>query len=340
MAKREHHVLVVGAGSIGERHLRCFLNTGRSDVSFVEVREDLRQSIAQRYPASTPFSSIEAALNSEVQSHNPIDSAVIATPAPLHIEQASLLVQSGLHVLIEKPLSLNLDGVSELSELAESTGKTVAVAYVHRANPILQQMLKALNSGQYGKPVELIVVTGQHFPTYRPAYRQTYYRSRETGGGAIQDALTHMINAGQWLAGNVERVVADAGHLLLEDVDVEDTVHLLARHGDVLASYSLNQHQAPNELTVTVNCEKGTLRFEGHKQRWRSIEKPDTPWKDHADFSFERDTLFERLADSFLDAIEGKGPVLCSLSEGVSSMNVNLAILRSLETGAWETVAD
>ena len=50
----------------------------------------------------------------------------------------------------------------------------------------------------------------------------------------------------------VERVVADAAHQVLEGVTVEDTVHLLARHGSVMASYSLNQHQAPNEITITV----------------------------------------------------------------------------------------
>ena len=40
--------------------------------------------------------------------------------------------------------------------------------------------------------------------------------------------------------------------------------HVLARHDDVLANYSLNQHQAPNELTLTVVCERGTLRVELH----------------------------------------------------------------------------
>ena len=48
-------------------------------------------------------------------------------------------------------------------------------------------------------------------------------------------------------------------------MDVEDTVHVLARHGDVLASYSLNQHQAPNEVTLTVVCERGTVRWEARR---------------------------------------------------------------------------
>src|SRR5439155_16743169 len=119
----------------------------------------------------------------------------------------------------------------------------------------------ALMSGRFGKPLELVAVSGQDFAFYRPAYQSTYYARRSTGGGAVQDALTHILNAGQWCAGDIDRVVADAAHLKIEDVDVEDTVHVMARHGDVMASYALNQHQAPNETTITVICERGTVRF-------------------------------------------------------------------------------
>src|SRR5690606_32808909 len=125
------------------------------------------------------------------------------------------------------------------------------VAYVYRAHPALEEMRQAIASGRFGRPVELVAVLGQHFPFYRPAYRTIYYRDRATGGGAIQDALTHVLNAGEWLVGPITRLACDAEHLVLDGVDVEDTVHLLARHGRVMASYSLNQHQAPNESTIT-----------------------------------------------------------------------------------------
>ncbi len=48
-------------------------------------------------------------------------------------------------------------------------------------------------------------------------------------GGGNQNALTHLINAGEWLIGPVDRILADAAHQLLPGVDVEDTVHVIAR---------------------------------------------------------------------------------------------------------------
>ncbi len=82
-------------------------------------------------------------------------------------------------------------------ELQNSTGAVAnrgliaGVAYPYRAHPTLAAMRDAIASGRFGKPLEVVVVAGQHFPTYRPAYRDIYYRDRATGGGAIQDALTH-----------------------------------------------------------------------------------------------------------------------------------------------------
>jgi predicted dehydrogenase len=334
VAREPHDVLIIGAGSIGERHIRCFAATGRAHVAFVEVRESLRNEIAQRYPQTKPFASLEAALEHRVAA------AVIATPAPLHVPQATQLVERGIHVLIEKPLSVSLAGVEALIDAVEARRVVAGVAYVYRAHPVLAEMRDAIQAGRFGRPVELVAVCGQHFPLYRPAYAQTYYTKRESGGGAVQDALTHVINAGQWLVGDVDRVVGDVAHRVIPGVEVEDTAHVLARHGDVLASYSLNQHQAPNEATITVICERGTARFEFHHCLWRSAVEPGAEWTDHCGPTLERDTLFTRQANAFLDAVEGDVPPACTLEEALATLRVNIAVLRSAREGSWVSTAE
>jgi len=132
-------------------------------------------------------------------------------------------------------------------------------------------------------------------------------------------------------------LLLDAGRLVLDGVEVEDTVHVLARQGGVLATYNLNQHQAPNELTITIVCERGTARFENHASRWRSMEQPGGEWVERSAASLERDTLFTRQADTFLDAIEGKGAALCSLDEGLDALRATTAILRSVDEGGWRS---
>jgi len=325
-------ILIVGGGSIGERHLRCFQRTGRTGVSLCEIRDDLRGQIAERYRLSQTYSSLETALAENW------DAGVICTPANLHIPMAMAFAEKSIPVLIEKPLSVALEGIAEFQERIVSQSLPVSVAYVLRHHPGFLAMKQALGDSRFGRPVEVVMTGGQHFPFYRPAYRETYYTRHETGGGAIQDALTHMMNAAEWLVGPVTKLVADAEHCLLEGVAVEDTVHVLTRHGGVLGSFSLNQHQAANETTLTVICEQGMLRFESHNCRWLSCLKPGEPWNVEGEFSLERDDLFVAQANAFLDQLEDKRGPACSIEEALQTLRVNLAALESLKSRAWITL--
>ncbi|HBH54344.1 MAG TPA: hypothetical protein DDY91_20865, partial [Planctomycetaceae bacterium] len=208
LAAMQHSVLVIGVGSIGERHTRCFQNTGRARVSITEINPTLRQTIAQRY--SVPeFPTLEAALQT------PPDVAVVCTPAPFHVPMTRQLIAAGVHVLIEKPLGTTEAGLPELMTECGARPVTLGVAYVYRAFPEMQAARELLQSGELGAPLQLTVVGGQHFPTYRPAYREIYYARREMGGGAIQDALTHLLNLGEWLVGPIRRLVCDSAHQAL-----------------------------------------------------------------------------------------------------------------------------
>lgn len=331
-AKRR--VLIVGAGSIGERHVRCFLATERADVWVCEPSNAIRQAISSRYSIRGASSSLDEAL------HQSFDLAVIATPAHFHVPQAIQLCEQGISPLIEKPLSLSFDGIERLQRSLAEANVVAGVAYPYRAHPALTAMRESIKAGRFGRPLQVVVVAGQNFPTYRPAYRDTYYRSRATGGGAIQDALTHLINAVEWLVGPTESVVADAGRLKLDGVEVEDTAHVLARNGDVLTTYALNQHQPANELTITVVCERGQARFHGHGAKWSWLVDVDGQWEEEVTSGMDRDSLFRRQAEAFLDAVERQTEPLCGVAEGIVTLKSVLAILGSLESKRWESTLD
>src|SRR5690606_38662134 len=127
----------IGVGSIGERHLRFFRANGRTEVSLVEVRPELRDEVARRYQVPA-HESIEQALAWQPTV------AVVATPAPLHIPHARQLVDAGVHTLIEKPLSTSFDGLDELQRLSEQRQTRVGVAYVYRSFPLLHSVRNVL----------------------------------------------------------------------------------------------------------------------------------------------------------------------------------------------------
>jgi predicted dehydrogenase len=259
--------------------------------------------------------------------------AIICTPAPLHVPIGQRALEAGVHVLIEKPLSSSMAGVAELLRARDKSRGQAAVAYVFHQFPMLAQAKMFLSRGELGRIRQVMMVSGQPFHRLRPGYSQTYYRDRKSGGGAIQDALTHSVNWLESVAGPVDSVMCDCAHQVLPDVEVEDTVHLSARHGDVLGSYTLNQFQPANETIVQINAERGSVRVEFHRQRWGVFAEGASEWTWQDATVTDRDAHFIAQANAFLDQVEGKPANTCSLEAAAQTLRFNLAALASAESG-------
>ncbi|MBL9214045.1 MAG: Gfo/Idh/MocA family oxidoreductase [Opitutaceae bacterium] len=321
-----HSVLILGCGSIGERHLRCFQRTGRAQVTACDANPALLQRMAETYRVPVTAKWDDPAVK--------YDAVVICTPAHLHVPMAIRALERGMHVLIEKPLSQSLEGVEALLRARDASGRQTAVAYVLHVFPFLVQAREFLRRGEFG-PVKLATVTtGQPFHLLRPAYAQTYYRDRKTGGGAIQDALTHCVNWVESVIGPADSLFCDCAHQVLPGVTVEDTVTICARHRDVLASYTLNQFQAPNETTIQFHAAQGSVSVEFHRQRWGFLRAGEADWTWHDAPVPERDSHFIAQAAAFLDQVEGRPARLCTMEAALASLRFNLAALASADTGA------
>jgi len=332
-----HEVLVIGAGSIGERHVRCFLQTRRAAVSVCEIDNQIRGKIESDYSIRRSHSSLSDALASGP------DAVVVATPANLHVPMAIEAGRAGCHVLIEKPLSTNFEGIEALNEIVANGRTIIRVAYVFRHLPVMSVVKDSIDGGRWGKPLQLIVVSGQHFPTYRPAYRDIYYAEHERGGGAIQDGLTHFLDAGQWWLGPIDRLVGDAGHLRLDGVEVEDAVNVLARHGEVMGSYQFNQHQFPNESTFTLTCEQATVRVELAENKLLVMEEPAGEWATQSWPHLDRDDSFVSQAHAFLDAVKGKQTCSCTVGEAIQTLRCQLVLLKDFKNNdqtKWDKLID
>lgn len=328
-----HRVLIIGAGSIGERHLRCFQQTGRCELAFCETIDERRAEVANRYGIQHAYASLDEALHDRE-----FDAAVIASPAPSHIPIATKLAELGQQLLIEKPLGTSMDGVENLARIARENSLVTAVGYMHRAHPGVMKLKAAIDEGRLGKLRQLRIETGQPLAVFRPAYREIYFADPAQGGGALQDFITHHISVGESLAGPVDRIFTDAAHLALEGVEVEDTVHSLTRQGNVMGVYTCNCYQHPNEVTMTVVGETGTGRVEYAKKRWSWMTELNGEWT-HEPFDMpDVDTIYIRQNAAFLDAIEGKGEPFCTLDEAIQTLRVNLASMRSVSEGCWQSV--
>lgn len=331
----KHRILIVGTGSIGTRHVRCMLSTGRTDVGICEPNPTLRDQVASEYELAGAFADLDEALAESW------GAAVIATPPPLHIPLSQKLADRGVALLIEKPLAVDDTGIAALARTLEEKQVAAAVAYFYRANPAVRAMRKALLDEKLGKPLQITGVSGQPLDFFRPAYRDIYYAHRDQGGGAVQDGATHLFNLAEWLVGPITRIAVDAQRLRLEGIDVDDTVHAMTRHSHrVMGSYSVNHHQLPNESTLTVVCERGAMCLEIKKHQWKWMDQPNGAWHEEHEPLPDADAWYTLQEHAFLDYLEGRADPLCSLRDGWQTLRVSHAAMASVDQqGQWQTVA-
>ncbi len=218
-------VLVVGAGSIGCRHLRNLRALGVASLAACDPDAGRLQALAAEIPAQS-FTALEAAL----ATFRP-DAVFVATPPSLHITQARAAIAAGAHVFLEKPISHTREGISELAAEAMAADRIVQVGYNLRFHPGVRKLKELLDSGTLGALNYVQVEAAQYLPDWRPAqdYRHGYTTRRELGGGMLLDG-SHELDYILWLLGPPLEVTCMMGKVSALEVNVEDTVDLLLRY--------------------------------------------------------------------------------------------------------------
>jgi predicted dehydrogenase len=323
--------LIVGAGGIGRRHMRAFLETGRARVDFVEPDEDRRRAAREEFEVDAGYAALaEAELGR-------YDLAVICVPAHLHAGIASTCAEAGLGFLLEKPLAVSMDGVDELIRSVDQRGIPARVGYVRRAAEGFRLLRGDVLDGRIGEARLMYMNASQDFPRYRPDYRTTYYAQAATGGGAILDCASHMIDIAIWLLGRPTEVWCMYDRLQLEGVECEDTCLMALRfEGGAMAQIAVNQFQKPNVQEVEVVGTTGNLRLDLFELRYAG---DDSGRWETQDLRGGRDAAelvagwFRGQAAAMLDALDGEPDGLCTLPEAKLNLAAALGAKESYRTG-------
>ncbi len=176
---------VIGAGSIGHNHVRIYNEmVGVELVGVVEPIPASAEQIQRTYRVPV-FPTMQIML----EQIRP-DLASVAVPTSLHFSIASRLLQSGIHVLVEKPIANTLEEGRELIKLARSSGVLLSVGHIERFNPAVKELKRRLDSNELGR-----VFTIQ-------AQRQGPFPQRIRDVGVIIDLATHDLDLMLWLIGS------------------------------------------------------------------------------------------------------------------------------------------
>lgn len=261
MVKLIERILIVGLGSIGKRHLR--LARGLMPNADIRVLRHQNNNEVHEY-SNGSFSNLDEAVAFKPQI------AVIASPASCHVATSQSLADDGVHLLVEKPLSDSLSGVSRLLETCKDKDLVLLTGYNLRFLPSLQRYKDLLDECIIGNIFSVRCEIGQYLPTWRPDtdYRTSVSARSAMGGGALLE-LSHELDYLRWIFGEVEWVKASLSQQSKLEINVEDSAHLIlgfqpkANKRQLIAQVNLDFIRHDTTRVCTAIGEKGTLRWNG-----------------------------------------------------------------------------
>ena len=148
---------LVGAGSIGRRHLRLLMERGDVAISVVEPHGPSWERAARECGDPPRIESLEAALDS-----NAFDAVIIATPHGMHAPMAIKALRAGVHVFCEKPMSDSLEECVSMLRAAEASGGVFSVGFMFHFDPFIQRIKALIDEGSIGR----VVHWSSRFATY------------------------------------------------------------------------------------------------------------------------------------------------------------------------------
>lgn len=299
--------LVIGYGSIGQRHARVLESLGL-EVAIVSRRDIGGGRLVYRDPP---------------QVFHEFGYVVVANETAYHANSLLNLVQSGFHgsVLVEKPL------FAKPTALPSHNFEKAGVGYNLRFHPALRALRGAI-SGRALQMAHLYV--GQWLDDWRKGRdaRATYSSLRSQGGGVLRD-LSHELDLATWLFGDWKRVAALGGRLGSVTVDSDDGWAILLECKDCpVVAIHLSYFDRPARRTLTVHSDGETFSADLVTSALNTNGSVET-------FAVEPDATYRQMHQAML----GDGKDVCSLDEGGRIVDMIEAIEQAVSVRSWISAA-
>jgi predicted dehydrogenase len=355
-------IAVVGTGFGSKVHIPGFQAHHRTQVVAVYHRDlDKAKQMASSNNILHACSDIN-----EIVNLSEVEAVSISTPPFLHYEMAKAVLEAGKHLLLEKPVTLNVNEAIELYHIANQKGVTATVDFEFRFIPGWQFFADLLTQKYVGNKrlIKIDWLGASRADTSRP---WNWYSRKDQGGGALGSLGSHAFDYIYWLFGAVNKLSANLTTAIpnrtesstkeLKAVDSDDTCMLMLELADgtpCQLTISAVVH-APRPHWIEVYGDEGTLILGSENQKdyvngfhvlGNKIGKPlaEIEIPNHylfpKNYADGRISAFIRVVDNWVKAIEQKQPVTPSLFEGVYSQLLMDIAQESNQKSQWIKVPE
>ena len=235
-------ICVVGAGMWGMNHVRT-LNSLGCLGGVVDASADRLKNIKSNFPEVSVYGELGVALEDGYQGFT------VATPAETHYAIASQIIAAGIHVLVEKPLTLNTKDALALNEQAKKKGVNLLVGHVLLFHPAFRKIKSMLDDG----------VIGDLQYIYSNRLNLGKIRTEEN---VFWSLAPHDIALFQYFVNKLPEKITSRGMDILQDGIHDTTMTTIAYPGSVMGHVFVSWLHPFKEHRFVVIGSKGMIRFE------------------------------------------------------------------------------
>lgn len=325
-AQRENlKVAVIGVGSMGRNHARILHQMDGADLTAIVDPSSESRAVITSQSDAAGFETVDEAI-----AHG-VDAAIIATPTVQHHAVACRLIEAGIHLLIEKPITATLADAKDLISRAERRGVVLTVGHVERFNPAIQ----TLHDTIAGENIISIAIS-----------RVGPFPPRINDVGIVTDLGVHDIDLIRWLSGS--EIVEHQSLLTRARGQHEDIAFLQFRLANgALAHINTNWLTPFKERRISVSTQ---TRFIVCDMLLRTVNEYSGFTAEQATNRLSHGSFISRSLsvpfveplraelDAFVAAIRGKGPVVVTGHDGLRSLEVALDCLAEPEAAAFTSI--
>lgn len=243
---------VIGCGGIADRRTipGMMLANNAELIAVMDANYEAAERVKNKYGAKYAFDDMN-----EVLAIDEIDAVYIASPVFCHKEQVEAACKAGKHILLEKPIGLNIAESEEIEKICKDAGIKLGVGFMMRYAAYHEKMKEIIAEGKIGKLVSARAEFTCWYPTMDNCWRQ---EANLSGGGAMMDMGIHCIDLIRYITGaEFTETAGLIGNQVFEYKGVEDAGYLIGRMDNGAVAYVGANFNIPDEIA------KCSLEFYG-----------------------------------------------------------------------------
>ena len=232
-----------------------------------------------------------------------VHAVYVGTPVFLHAPQTVQSLRAGKHVLCEKPMAMSESEARIMLRAADEGSKTFGVAYYRRSYPKVQRAKQLLGSGAIGRPVLAELTCHAWFDGQ--GSRSWLVDPAKAGGGPLFDIASHRIDVLNYLFGQPLRVTAQLSNVVHHYAVEDDATVMIEYAGGVRGVVDVRWHSK----VVRDECR---IRGTDGEMGSSPLNRPDLMYPSGSENLPAHANLHYPMLENFVDAVEGKAPLLSS----------------------------